>query len=190
MLTITIPELEGWDNVNQEFVILKPSRTIQLEHSLVSVSKWEAKWHKPFLSKEPLTAEELLDYVRCMTVTSNVDPELYSRLSRENYKAIQSYMDDPMTATWFGKKGAKQSPTKGLGGGKAVTSEVIYYWMISYNIPVEFQKWHLSRLMTLIKVFNEENKPKDKRNRVNQRDAAAERARLNAERRAAMHTTG
>lgn len=188
MLTIIVPPFDAWDNEKQEFVPLKPSQTLHLEHSLVSIKKWESKWHKPFLSKDPLTNVELLDYIRCMTITQNVSDEVYSRLSVNNIKEIQAYMDDPHTATWFGTKGGPKKTT-GFGGGRVVTAELIYYWMISYSIPVEFQKWHLNELMTLIKIFNEENKPKGKQ-KVNQSEAAIERARLNAERKAAMHTSG
>lgn len=128
-------------------------------NSLVSLSKWESKWNKAFLGKQEKTDEEILDYVRCMTLTQNVDPEVYTRLSAENYAAINAYIEAPMTATCLIED--KQA----RGHKETVTSELIYYWMISYNIPVEFQKWHLNRLLTLIRVCNVKNSPPKRRSK-------------------------
>lgn len=158
MLRITVPAAEFFDEIREEFVYTKEV-TLQLEHSLVSLSKWESKWNKAFLGKQEKTDEEILDYVRCMTLTQNVDPEVYQRLSLENYAAINAYIEAPMTATYFSED--KQSK----GNREVVTSELIYYWMISYNIPVEFQKWHLNRLLTLIRVCNIKNSPPKKRSK-------------------------
>ena len=138
MLKITVPAAEFWDEIHEEFVY-KKEQALQLEHSLVSLSKWESKWNKAFLGKQEKTDEEILDYVRCMTLTQNVDPEVYTRLSAENYAAINAYIEAPMTATCL----IEDKQTR--GNKETVTSELIYYWMISYNIPVEFQKWHLNR---------------------------------------------
>lgn len=171
MLKITIPETEFWDEINEEFVY-KKEQTLQLEHSLVSLSKWESKWHKAFLGKQEKTDEEILDYVRCMTLTQNVDSEIYTRLSADNYSAINAYIEDPMTATTFYED-------KSTGRNKeTVTSELIYFWMISYNIPVDIcQKWHLNRLLTLIRVCNVKNAPPKKRSR---REMLNRQAALNA----------
>lgn len=158
MLKITVPAAEFWDEIHEEF-IYKKEQTLQLEHSLVSLSKWESKWNKAFLSKQEKTDEEILDYVRCMTLTQNIDPEVYTRLSAENYAAINAYIEAPMTATCFVED--KQA----RGHKETVTSELIYYWMISYNIPVEFQKWHLNRLLTLIRVCNVKNSPPKRRSK-------------------------
>ena len=179
MLTLTIPTQEYWDEKREEFVSSQ-GKTIQLEHSLVSLSKWEAKWHKPFLSKEPKTKEEIEDYVRFMTITQNVKPELYRSLTAEHYKKINAYIDDPMTATWFSKE-------KGRAGREQVTAELIYYWMISLNVPFECQKWHLNRLLTLIKVCNVKQQPDKK---MSKREILANNAALNAARRAKLHTKG
>ena len=178
MLRITIPAAEFWDEVNEEFVYAK-EQTLQLEHSLVSLSKWESKWRKAFLGKQEKTEEEILDYVKCMTLTQNVNPEVYTRLTTDNYKEINAYIESPMTATFFSEdKTAK-------GGRETVTSELIYYWMISLNIPVEFQKWHLNRLLTLIRVCNVKNSPPKRRSKreIMRRNAAldaARRSRLNS----------
>lgn len=171
MLKITVPEAEFWDEINEEF-IYKKEQTLQLEHSLVSLSKWEGKWNKAFLGKQEKTDEEILDYVRCMTLTQNVDPEVYTRLSVENYAAINAYIEAPMTATRF-------YDDKQTGKNKdVVTSELIYYWMISYNIPVDIcQKWHLNRLLTLIRVCNVKNSPPKKKSK---REMWSRHAAMNA----------
>ena len=181
MLTINIPiSPEGWDEDKQEFVEPK-TKTLQLEHSLVSLSKWESKWHKPFYSKKERTAEEMLDYIKCMTLTKNVDSDVYNHLSSENVKAVKDYIDDPMTATTFRKD------EKPPGNGETVTSELIYYWMIASNIPFECQKWHLNRLMTLIRVCGVKSTPPKK---MSKRDIASRNAALNAARRKQMNTKG
>lgn len=155
MLEITVPAAEMFDESTQEFIESK-EQTLQLEHSLVSLSKWESKWHKAFLSKREKTFEETIDYIRCMTITKNVDPSVYFNLSKENIEAINRYIEDPMTATYIAED------PNGSIGGDVVTSELIYYWMISLNIPQEYQKWHLNRLLSLIKVCNVKNMPAKK----------------------------
>ena len=179
MLTLTIPTQECWDEEKEEFVYLN-QKTIQLEHSLVSLSKWEAKWHKPFLSKDQKTKEEIEDYVRYMTITQNVKPEIYKSLTAEHYRQINAYIDDPMTATWFRKESRRST-------SEQVTAELIYYWMIALNIPFECQKWHLNRLLTLIKVCNIKQQPEKK---MSKREILANNAALNAARRAKLKTKG
>lgn len=153
MLTITIPAIEGYDDDKEEFVTIEKERVLQLEHSLVSLSKWESKHHKPFLSKKDKTLGEYIDYIRCMTITQNVDPKVYLRVNRELIDKIAEYIDDPMTATTV-------SNLEKSSGREIITAEIIYYRMISFNIPFECQKWHLNRLLTLINVCNAKNKPK------------------------------
>lgn len=155
MLEITVPAAEMFDESTQEFIESK-EQTLQLEHSLVSLSKWESKWHKAFLSKREKTFEETIDYIRCMTITKNVNPSVYFNLSKENIEAINRYIEDPMTATYIAED------PNGSIGGDVVTSELIYYWMISLNIPQEYQKWHLNRLLSLIKVCNVKSMPAKK----------------------------
>lgn len=180
MLQITIPAVEQWDEVNQEFVNLK-EQTLQLEHSLVSISKWESKWNKAFLSSKEKSVEETIDYVRCMTLAKNVKPEIYNFLTADNLSEINRYIDAPMTATYFMEDESKS------GGRETITSELIYYWMIALNIPFECQKWHLNRLLTLVKVCNIKNAPPKRKSK---QDIMRRNAKLNAERRKKMHSKG
>lgn len=181
MLQITIPiSPEGWDESKQEFVEPK-CKTLQLEHSLVSISKWESKWKKAFLSKHEKTYEETIDYIKCMTLTQNVDPDVYNHLTEENMRQVNDYISDPMTASVVYEQESK-------GGSRdVVTSELIYYWMISLQIPVEFQKWHLNRLLSLIKVINAKNAPPKRRS---PREIMQSNAAINAARRKKYNTKG
>ena len=180
MLQITIPSVEFWDGRKCEFVYTKP-KTLQLEHSLVSLSKWESKWHKPFLGKDDMTDEEVKDYVRCMTITQNVDPDVYNHLSDDNYRDIKNYIQDPMTATTFPDR------RKGKGGNKIITAEVIYSWMISLQIPIEFQKWHLNRLITQIRACSALNEPAKKMSKM---DIMNQNTALNMARRQKLNSKG
>ena len=181
MLQLTIPASEQWDEVKEEYVYTK-ERTLQLEHSLVSLSKWESKWHKAFLSKGEKTTEETIDYIKCMTVTQNVSPEVYSCLTPAQFEEVYKYIEDPMTATTF------YDEKNGKGSRETVTAELIYYWMIALQIPFDpCQKWHLNRLLTLIRVCNLKNTPPKK---MSKRDIAARNARLNAARRQQLNTRG
>ena len=181
MLQITIPAAELWDEEQQMFVYMK-EQTLQLEHSLVSLSKWESKWNTAFLSKREKTYEETIDYVRCMTLTQNVNPDIYKFLSKENIEQINNYIDAKMTATYF-----SDDANAGKRNSELVTSEIIYYWMIALNIPFECQKWHLNRLLTLIKVCNIKNKPPKKMGR---RDVMRNNSAINAARRKRFNSKG
>lgn len=180
MLRITIPAVEQWDEEKQEFISTK-EQTLSLEHSLVSLSKWESKWCKAFLTKQKKTFEETLDYVRCMTLTQNVDPEVYKYLTDRNIDEINRYIEAPMTATYFSED------KNGKTSREQITAEIIYYWMISLNIPFECQKWHLNRLLTLIKVCNIKNTPPKKRSK---KEIMSRNAALNAARRKRLNTKG
>lgn len=181
MLQISVPiSPEGWDERKQEFVEPK-YQVLQLEHSLVSISKWESKWHKSFISNKDKTAEETIDYIRCMTLTQNVKPEVYNHLTRENISQIYDYINAPMTATTF------YEDQKGKTSREVITSELIYYWMIAFNIPAEFQKWHLNRLLTLIRVCNVKNQPQ---RQMSRREIMNQNAALNAARRKQLNTRG
>lgn len=186
MLWLTIPDGEFFDRENNEFVVVKGG-TIQLEHSLVSMSKWESKWKKPLLSKESMSSvEEIIDYVKCMTITQNVKQELYLNLTESNITEINKYMDDSMTATTFSEDFLKKNGPKKLNKER-ITSELVYYWMISHNIPFECQKWHLNRLLTLIRVCSLKNQPDKKMSRS---EIMARNKALNAQRKAKYNTKG
>ena len=179
MLQIVIPQREYWNELTGEFFYIK-EQTLSLEHSLVSLSKWESKWKKPFLSTfdKSVTDEEMRDYVRCMTLTQNVDPYIYLSLTQENLKEIYEYINDPMTATTFSEQNSRPSR-------EIVTSELIYYWMIALNIPFECKKWHLNRLLTLVQVCNIKNSPKKNKsistiNRENDRINELRKKQLNS----------
>lgn len=181
MLNIIIPAQELFNEKTNEFYKSK-EYSLTLEHSLVSISKWESKWHKPFLSKEQKTAEEVKDYIRCMTLTQNVEPSAYNLLTVENINEIEKYIDDPMTATWFNDYSNNKPKSR-----EVITAEIIYYWMISFNIPVEFQKWHLNRLLTLIRVCNIKNSTDKKMSKA---DTLKQNRTLNLARRKALGTRG
>lgn len=179
MLTITIPECEFFNEETSEFFKTK-AQTLTLEHSLVSISKWESKWEIPFLSAKEKTDEQIRDYVRCMTLTQNVSPDVYRYIPKSVLDEISDYINRPMTATTIRRP-------KGGGNLKIVTSEIIYYWMISLNIPMECQKWHLNRLMTLIEVCSLKNSPPKKRPTS---EVLAEQRELNELRKKQYHTRG
>lgn len=181
MLQITIPSRDDlWDESKGEFVTSKEQKLV-LEHSLVSLSKWESKWCKPFLSKQEKTTEETIDYIRCMTLTQNVDPEVYNFLTDENIRDINAYIEAPMTATWF------SNSSTGKQNREQITAELVYYWMIALNIPFECQKWHLNRLLTLIRVCEVKNSPPKKMSR---REILSRNAALNAARRKQLNSKG
>ena len=178
MLTITIPPIESFDETNEEFITAKGA-VLLLEHTLVSLSKWESKWCKPFLSKDDKTYEETVDYIACMTITQNVDPTIYKTLPNSIIEQVNEYIDRPMTATVIRQR------TK--GSREIITAEIIYYWMIALQIPFECQKWHLNRLLTLINVCNIKNGPQKK---MSQRDVMRRNAELNAARRKSLNSKG
>lgn len=182
MLHITIPKTEWYNEKTQEFITLDKNVELVLEHSLVSISKWESKWHKAFFEENDKSPEEMQDYVKCMTLTQNIDPEVYKFLTRENYDKINEYIADPMTATTFWGIKEEKSNSK-----KKVTSEEIYSNMISLQIPFECQKWHINRLLTLIKCCNVKNQPAKKMSKT---ELMARNKALNASRKAKHHTRG
>lgn len=156
MLHLTVPAREFYDEVKEEFIEVK-EQTLVLEHSLISLSKWEAKWKKPYLTDEKKTKEEVLDYLKCMTVGKVPDDIVYRSLTMENVDDVINYINDPMTATIISDNGPKTARRE------IITSEIIYYWMIAQQIPPEYEKWHLNRLLTLIRVCSIKNNPKQKK---------------------------
>ena len=179
MLTITVSGVESYDEKSQEFGT-QGGTVLELEHSLVSLSKWESEFEKPFLGKEAKTGEEVIAYIKAMTLTPNVPGEIFQQLSSENFEAINAYIDAKMSATWFSDRGAPKTR-------EVITSELIYYWMTVFQIPWEAQHWHLNRLFTLIRICNIKSaKPK----KMSRSEAAARQRELNARRKEQLGTTG
>jgi hypothetical protein len=181
MFQLTITEPEKWDEGNERFIPAKEHK-LSLEHSLVSLSKWESKWCKPFLTNKDKPREEFVDYIRCMTITQNVNPEIYDYVTNADINDIKEYINAPMTATRFSK-------SKNAGGtnGEVATNETIYCQMIMLNIPPDYQKWHLNRLLTLIRVCTIKNQQPT---RMSQRDILSQNKALNAARRKRLNTRG
>ena len=186
MITLTVPKREVYDSKNQIFYRVEKDTTLQLEHSLISLQKWESRWHKPFLNKDKKTYEETIDYIRCMCLTPNIKDDVFYCLTDRESNIISQYIKDPMTATWFGNKNG--TATNALAKKKKiVTAEIIYYWMITLNIPSEYRKWNLNQLLTLIRVINEESTPKKKRNK---REILEEYRAINEQNKKRLNTSG
>lgn len=178
MFSIHIEPPELYDEANDEFITVNPE-ILELEHSLVSISKWESRWCKPFLAKGEKSYEESVDYIFCMTL-NKVDPEIYKYISYSDVTKVTKYMEASMTATTFPKNNDKTS-------SEIITSEIIYYWMVALNIPFECQTWHLNRLLTLVNVVNIKQSPPKK---MGKKETLSRNAQLNAARKAQMNTKG
>ena len=178
MLRLLVGATESFNDETNEFVKVD-GVVLELEHSLYSLSKWESKYKKPFITSDK-TLEETIDYVRMMVVTPDFPPEIFQKFTQEDFDAVKEYIADPMTATWFSKEGKSKA-------AEIITAEVMYYWLVSMQIPFEVQYWHLNRMLTLVKVWNEKQKPQTKMSKA---DLAARNRQLNAERRAKLGTTG
>lgn len=183
MLTITVPAAEFYDESAEEFITTAETQLV-LEHSLISLSKWESSWEKPFLGDDKKTDEETIDYVRCMNLTPDVDPNIFRALTNGNVEAINKHIGAKMTATWFNERPGPP------GRKQTITSELIYSWMVSLTIDFEVQHWHLARLLVLIKVCNEQNKAPDKKSRMNPKDLAERNRMLNEKRKAELKSAG
>lgn len=183
MLQIIVPlSPEGWDEEKQEFVEPKV-QVLRLEHSLVSISKWESKWCKSFIHTNEKTYEETIDYIKCMTLTKDVSDEVYTHLTKANIDTITDYINAPMTASHVTEKSKS-----GKKSNETVTSELIYYWMIASNIPFECQKWHLNRLLMLIRICSAKNNASD--TPMSRKDIMSRNKALNAARKKKMNTRG
>ena len=183
MFKLTIGGEQSWDDANEEFVYSNAIE-LELEHSLVSLSKWESIWEKPFMGKEQKTTEETISYIQVMCLTPNVPPEVFQSLNGSHYTLVNDYINAKMSATWFTElPGGDKNP----GKRDIITAEVFYYWIFSAQIDISVEHWHFNRLLTLLKVFNEKNAPPKKMKRG---DAAAQRRMLNAQRKTQLNTSG
>lgn len=184
MLELIVKGDERYDEERNEFIPAMEPHKLMLEHSLVSISKWESNYRKPFLSTD-LNTEQCIYYIRCMTINPQPD-KVYNYITADHIDAVTKYIKDEHTATWFSNLKEELPQKTGKMNGKIITSEIVYYWMIQMNIPIEFQKWHFNRLLTLIKVISIENDPKGKKTKM----SAADRRALNAARKAKYHSRG
>lgn len=180
MLIVSIPELEGFDEETQSFVSL-PGGELHLEHNLISLSKWESITHKHLIGNDDITNEEMLLYIECMITDEEYNSELLKRLPASEVERISNYMADTKTATTVSGSGG------GSGSGEYTSSELIYYWMIACQIPFECEKWHINRLLTLIRVCNEKNQPDKK---MSQSEIMNRNRELNRARRAKLGSKG
>ena len=188
MLNIRIPKGQIVDNETGNIYKANKDWDITLEHSLISLQKWESKWHVAFLKNGgPRTFEQTIDYIRCMTLTPNVPDEVFYCMPESEMKKIREYIEDPMTATCVNDEAVSKTTYGKKVGKEVVTAEVIYYWMISLNIPSEYKKWHLNQLLTLIRVINAKNAPKKKRK---MRDVLEEYKSINEANKARFQTKG
>ena len=180
MLTIRVSGIESFDDSTQEFTT-EGGIVLELEHSLVSLSKWESIHEKPFLGKDAKTPEEIISYVKCMILHGEPPAEVFNKLSLRHVDDIRDYIDAKMTATWFNEQPGQPRSRE------VITSEVIYYWMTVFNIPFECENWHLNRLFTLIRVCNTKQAKPEKMTRA---ELANRNRELNAQRKAQLGTTG
>lgn len=183
MLHIKINGGEFFNEYKQEFIEIEPQELI-MEHSLLSLSKWEEKWKKPFLKNDNKTTEEQLDYIKCMTLTENVNPLCYECLTINDLQKIKDYINDSHTATVINRLENGRSGSK----IKVMTNEVIYYAMFANGIPKECEQWHLNRLLTLLNVFAIKNNPKGKK--MSRKSVMQQNRAINEARRAKYHTKG
>lgn len=180
MYKLVVPDKDCFNEATNEFVHVKGG-SLKLEHSLLSISRWESKWHRSFLNSGPKNTLELVDYIRCMSVNVPPESDIFNAITYKQIKEVQDYISDPMTATTISNKRGSR-PSKGI-----ITSEIIYYWMTEYGIPFECEKWNLNRLLMLIRVCAEKNAPGKK---MSQRENMQQMHALNAARKAKMHTRG
>lgn len=180
MLKIKVPGAEFYNEKTNEFFETEPT-TLYLEHSLYSIARWESKWKKPFLGTTNKTHEQCIDYIRCMTLNDDeIDPLVYKGLPKKVFDQIDKYIEEPMTATTINDASGKKNR-------EVITAEIIYYWMSALEIPFECEKWHLNRLLMLIRVTNIKNAPQKK---MSKKDIYAQNKALNEARKKKLGTRG
>ena len=190
MLRVEIPEQKDiFDESTQMFLPETKKTVLNLEHSLIAISKWESKWKVPYLDPNIKKSHDMeIDYIKCMTINNNlIDPNVYNAIPISIYKQILDYIADPMTATQFKSTNNVKKRGSSITGEKIITSELLYYYMIANNIPSEYEKWHVSRLMVLIRICGIKNGPVKKKSK---QEIISENDRINEERRKQLHSTG
>ena len=190
MLRVEIPEQKDIFDENTQMFLPETKKTVlNLEHSLIAISKWESKWKVPYLDPNIKKSHEMeIDYIKCMTINNNlIDPNIYNVIPIPIYKQILDYIADPMTATQFKSTNNVKKRGSSITGEKIITSELLYYYMIANNIPSEYEKWHVSRLMVLIRICGIKNGPVKKKSK---QEIISENDRINEERRNQLHSTG
>lgn len=190
MLRVEIPEQKDIFDENTQMFLPETKKTVlNLEHSLIAISKWESKWKVPYLDPSIKKSHEMeIDYIKCMTINNNlIDPNIYNVIPMPIYKQILDYIADPMTATQFKSTNNVKKRGSSITGEKIITSELLYYYMIANNIPSEYEKWHVSRLMVLIRICGIKNGPVKKKSK---QEIISENDRINEERRKQLHSTG
>jgi hypothetical protein len=180
MLQLKITGGELFDEETQTFTSTEDV-TLNLEHSLLSLSKWESKFLKPFLSNNNKTSEEILWYIRCMIIDNNYNENSILNLSQSNFEEINAYINSPQSATTFGSM-----PQRG-GMSEVITAELIYYWMIAFTIPISCETWHINRLFSLIRICNIKN---SKPQKMNRNEVASRNRMINEQRKQQLNTTG
>lgn len=180
MLRLQVPELELFDETTEE-ILFQPASVLVLEHSLASLSKWESIWKTSFINTDDKTTEQTISYIKCMNQTPDIPDYVFENLTSKHYNEIEAYITDKATATTFGQR-------KGNGAGTSIiTAEIIYYWMVSLNIPLECEHWHLNKLIALIEVCDRKNSPNKKMSKT---ELAAKTREINERNRAKFNTRG
>lgn len=180
ILVLEFPEYDQFDRVTEEFVTFPPAR-LTLVHNLLSIVRWESKWKRSFVDRPPSSVDEVIDYVECMADGQPSVPHMLERLTRDHTEAIKAYIADPMSASvMLSRPGQTKSSEK-------MTSDLIYYYMVTFQIPFEAEEWHLNRLLMLIRICNAKQSAGQK---TNSKSAASQRAALNRARRARAGSRG
>lgn len=184
MLKLTIHGTEQFDEASNEF-FTPADVNLELEHSLISLSKWEAIWEKPFLSAEEKTTDETFSYIECMCLTPDVPPETFRRLRGDHLETINKYIEAKMSATWFTDAPAPKGRSR-----EVITAEIMYHWIVAFTLPLDVENWHLNRFFTLVKVCNEKNAPPDKKKKMSPQQIMERNRALNEKRLQELKTKG
>lgn len=164
-------------------------KKLHLEHSLLSISKWEAEWEIPFLNTDK-TSEQSLSYIKCCVLDDDFDELLLNTLSDKNILDFNAYLSKGMTAkkiidlrSSLSQKRKSRRPAS----QKALTSEDIYYSMIQFHVWKECEEWPLQRLLSLLQLCSLKS---NSTGEMSKSDQAKFYREENARRKAKYHTNG